>query len=108
MGITLDWLHLGLSVAAGAALGTVYFGGLWLTVRSLPGVSRPALWTVASFVVRTAVVAGGFVAIVLFFGWPGAIAAMATMIVVRVLISSRVRRAPSAEGGEGGSRGADT
>lgn len=103
----LNWLHLGLSVAVGAVLGAVYFGGLWLTVRSLPGASRPALWTVGSFVVRTALVAGGFVAIVVYFRWQGALAAMATMIVVRILISNRVRRAPKAEKGEGGTGGAD-
>lgn len=107
MELTLNWWHLGVSVLAGAVLAILYFGGLWLTVRRLPRVSRPALWTVASFIIRTALVAGGFVAIVLFFGWQGAIAGMGAMIVLRVVISNRVRRVPDVEDREGGSRGAD-
>ena len=54
---TASWLVL--SFVVGALLGAFYFAGLWLTVRRLPTTS-PALWLVASFVIRTAVVLTGF------------------------------------------------
>lgn len=51
----------------GAALAGLYFGGLWLTLRGLPGRRHPMLWLLASAIVRLAlllvalslVVAGG-------------------------------------------------
>jgi F1F0 ATPase subunit 2 len=45
---------------AGLALGAMYFGGLWLTVRALPKSRRPAALTLVSFWARTALVAAGF------------------------------------------------
>jgi F1F0 ATPase subunit 2 len=50
-----------LALAGGIVIGLGYFGGLWLTVRHLPRVTRPVLVTFASFVVRAALAVGGFV-----------------------------------------------
>lgn len=44
----------------GAALGLFYYGGLWMTVNRLPTTGWPGVLTVVSFLVRTAVVALGF------------------------------------------------
>jgi F1F0 ATPase subunit 2 len=48
------------AVLAGAALGTLFFGGLWWTVQRAAVSPRPALWFGPSLLLRIAVVAGGF------------------------------------------------
>jgi F1F0 ATPase subunit 2 len=44
----------------GAALGLLYFAGLWVTLRRLPGHPHPALWVGGSFILRLAVSLTGF------------------------------------------------
>jgi F1F0 ATPase subunit 2 len=51
---------LTLSLLAGAALGMIFFGGLWWTVRSGLGSKVPALWFLVSLALRTAMVLAGF------------------------------------------------
>jgi F1F0 ATPase subunit 2 len=41
-------------------LGATFFGGLWWTVLHAASSRRPALWLVASFVVRMTVALTGF------------------------------------------------
>jgi F1F0 ATPase subunit 2 len=48
------------SLLAGAALGGVFFGGLWWTVQRGAESPSPARWFLGSFVLRTAVVLAGF------------------------------------------------
>lgn len=45
---------------AGVGLGVFYYGGLWWTLKRLPAARLPALWTLTSFLVRTATVGFGF------------------------------------------------
>ncbi len=45
---------------AGLLLGTLFFGGLWLTVKKAVGSSKPALIILGSFVFRIAIVLIGF------------------------------------------------
>jgi len=47
----------------GTALGIFYFGGLWITVRKVPRVSRPGRLLLLSFVCRAAAVLGCFLLI---------------------------------------------
>lgn len=49
-----------LSVLAGMALGAIFFGGLWWTVRRALGSPQPALLILASMVGRTGLVVAGF------------------------------------------------
>jgi F1F0 ATPase subunit 2 len=49
-----------LALAAGLGLGAFFFGGLWWTTRRSLVSSHPAVWFVASFVVRAGVTLGGF------------------------------------------------
>ena len=56
MGETLAW-------AAGAVLGAMFFGGLWWTVRKGLSSERPALWFVASLVLRMILTVAGFVVV---------------------------------------------
>lgn len=49
-----------IALAGGMAVGVFFFGGLWLSVQMLPRTSRPALWFVVSFGMRSAAALGGF------------------------------------------------
>ncbi len=51
------------ALLAGTALGTVFFGGLWWTVRRGATSVRPARWFLVSMVLRTALVLAGFYAV---------------------------------------------
>ncbi len=53
-------LALALAGLAGAALGGMFFGGLWWTIRRGIASTQPALWFVGSLVLRTSVAVGGF------------------------------------------------
>jgi F1F0 ATPase subunit 2 len=53
-------LTLLLAWVAGAALGVVFFGGLWWTVRKALTARQPALWFFGSLLLRMAVVLPGF------------------------------------------------
>ena len=48
------------SLAAGALLGVIFFGGLWWTVQRGMVSSRPATWFVGSILVRMGIVLFGF------------------------------------------------
>ena len=45
---------------AGLALGILFFGGLWLTVRKTIASKMPALWILGSFVLRIGITLIGF------------------------------------------------
>jgi F1F0 ATPase subunit 2 len=53
------YLDLVASLFAGVGLAVLYFGGLWLTVRRLPRVRRPALLLSGSFMARIVVFLAG-------------------------------------------------
>lgn len=75
-----------LSLLAGLALGTFFYGGLWLSVRWLPGSSNPALLTIGSFWVRSMVVVAGFVLLAR-QGWRYAVIALMAFALGRLVIS---------------------
>jgi F1F0 ATPase subunit 2 len=52
----IDWIWLVLALVAGIGLGLFYFGGLWVTVQSLPKSNHPALTAFGSFILRTGAV----------------------------------------------------
>ena len=45
---------------AGILLGIIFFGGLWITVKKIVHAKSPALWLLASFFFRIAIVLLGF------------------------------------------------
>jgi F1F0 ATPase subunit 2 len=56
----MNELRLFLSLLAGIALGAVFFGGLWWTVRRAMTSDRVALWFFGSLLLRTGIVLAGF------------------------------------------------
>ncbi len=55
-----EWLSLILAWLAGGALGAIFFGGLWWTVRKGVSSPNPALWFLGSMLLRTGIALAGF------------------------------------------------
>lgn len=55
-----EWLTLALVLVTGLLLGTIFFGGLWWTVRKGVTSKRPALLFMCSMLFRIGVVVAGF------------------------------------------------
>lgn len=47
-----DIFYYLIALLSGASIGLFYFGGLWWTVRRLPKVPNPAIWSFGSFWIR--------------------------------------------------------
>jgi len=84
-------LALTSGLLAGLALGALYFGGLWWTVRRVPTWRRPERALLASFAIRALLVLPAFVALAL--QGPGPlVAALVGFLVARFAV--QVRTAP--------------
>ncbi len=55
-----DALRLVLALVTGGLLGGMFFGGLWWTVHKLASSKKPALWILASMLLRTSLTLAGF------------------------------------------------
>lgn len=55
-----EYLYIIVALATGILLGTIFFGGLWLTVMKSMASKTPALWFMGSFLLRTGIVLTGF------------------------------------------------
>ena len=53
-------LFLALALMAGILLGSIFFGGLWWTVRKGVFSKSPALWFLGSMLLRMSLVLAGF------------------------------------------------
>lgn len=53
-------MYMILAFIAGLFLGTIFFGGLWFTVRKLVTSKIPALWFLGSFFLRVSITLIGF------------------------------------------------
>jgi len=75
-----------LAACAGAAIGALYFMGLWFTVKRIKNVKNPALLTLGSFVGRTAAAALLFYLLVRDGHWERGLAALAGFILSRIVL----------------------
>ena len=55
-----EFVTLVLALVAGILLGTIFFGGLWWTVRKGVLSNHPATWFLGSFLLRTGIILAGF------------------------------------------------
>jgi F1F0 ATPase subunit 2 len=77
--------------ATGAALGAIYFTGLWYTVQRLPDAGRPLSILLWSFILRTALAITGF-GLVMNGRWDQLIAALGGFILTREILVRRIGR----------------
>jgi F1F0 ATPase subunit 2 len=79
-------LTLVLAGMAGCFLGTLFFGGLWWTVRKGVSSKRPALWFVGSLLLRTGMLLAGFC----FFSgghWERLVACLVGFVIARFMVT---------------------
>ncbi len=79
-------LFMSLAFIAGLALGTFFFGGLWLTVKKSINAKIPAIWIISSFFLRV-----GIVMVVFYFvgngSWQRLIVCLAGFIIARFIVT---------------------
>jgi F1F0 ATPase subunit 2 len=78
-------------LAGGLAVGLVYFGALWATVRRIPQASYPGSLLLVSYVARLALAAAGFYAILRFGELPALLAALLGFLTMRYVVMRRIR-----------------
>ncbi len=98
--IKLNYFYLFLSLLGGGLLGLFFFGGLWWTVQKITGSGGPYLLFVASFIVRTTLVLGGFY-LLLTVGWQYLLVAMAGFLVARTILANKLKPHTTTAGKEG-------
>jgi len=89
----IEGLSLLLAFGAGAALGLLYFGGLWWTVRRGLASPRPALWFALSLPLRLGLTLAGFYAIAAGH-WLRLPACLLGFVAMRLIIARFFRIAP--------------
>jgi F1F0 ATPase subunit 2 len=92
-----------LALLAGVLIGTIFFGGLWWTVRRGLSSQRPAAWFLGSLLLRTILVLGGFY-LVSRGDWRRLLACLLGFLLARILVTRFTRGAIEAKNqvGEGG------
>ena len=78
------------ALVAGLVLGTIFFGGLWWTVRKGVSSKHPALWFLSSMLVRMSIVLLGFY----FVGrgdWQRLVACLVGFIIARFIVMRLTR-----------------
>ncbi|MHB9111826.1 MAG: N-ATPase subunit AtpR [Thermoleophilia bacterium] len=78
-----------LPIFAGLALGLLYFGGLWLTLRRLASAKQPAFLVLGSYLGRLALCLAGFVIIARTSGLQGILICTVAFITVRMIMVRR-------------------
>lgn len=81
----IDALRLLAVLLAGLALGLVFFGGLWWTVRRGMASPRPAVWFIGSLIVRVVWTLGG-IYLVAGDQWPRLLAVLLGFWLARALV----------------------
>lgn len=77
---------LALVLAGGALLGAFYFGTLWLVVRRLDRLARPAVWLGVTSILRLAVVLVLF-ALLVDARWERVVVALVGFLAVRAVLT---------------------
>ena len=85
-------LALAMAGLAGGALGVVFFGGLWWTVRRGASSPRPVLWFFGSLLLRTVIVLAGFYAIA-GLHWQRLLLCLAGFAMARLVVTGWIRAA---------------
>jgi F1F0 ATPase subunit 2 len=87
-------LELITSFLVGAAIGGVYFAGLWETIRRLPDVEKPVRRMALSYALRTTLALSGFY-FVMQGEWERLAVAMVGFLLMRELLLRRLGKTTS-------------
>ena len=85
----------------GILVGSLFFGGLYLTVKKLTSLKYPALFMILSLIVRLVILAGG-IYLIMDGGIKNVLSAMAGIILVRFVMIAKLGKALPNETIEGG------
>ena len=85
-------LTLVLAWMAGAALGAIFFGGLWWTIRRGASSRRPGLWFFGSLLLRMGIALSGFY-FVTSGNWQRLLACLLGFVMARLLVTWLTRPA---------------
>jgi F1F0 ATPase subunit 2 len=94
------------ALGAGLLTGTVFFGGLWWTVRRSIVSAWPGAWFLCSLLLRTALALGGFYCVGRAADWRYLVVCLVGFIGARFVVEwfTQLPAAPVAERAEGGDR----
>jgi F1F0 ATPase subunit 2 len=93
--VNIEVLPLLGALAVGVALGLMHFGGLWLTVRRLPGARHPRLLTLGSTLGRLGVSLLGFYGVAMHGGWGALLVCLGGFLGLRsLLLRASLHHAP--------------
>lgn len=92
--MAIDAWQLATSFVVGCLIGTVYFGGLWLTVKHIPTSDNPHLLLVGSFFLRMAVALATFYTLVP-WGWQALAVALLGLLISRQVLTRINGRKPN-------------
>ena len=87
-----ETLTLVLSWLAGVVLGTIFFGGLWWTVRRGLSSKRPAFLFLGSLLLRTSIILAGFY-VVSGGHWDQLLACLLGFVIARLIVTRLTRAA---------------
>lgn len=74
------------ALIVGCLLGTVFYGGLWWTVRKGMASAHPARWFFGSFLLRMGIAVGGFY-VIANGDWKKMLACLAGFIIARIVVA---------------------
>ena len=83
-------IALAAAFGAGAILGAIFFGGLWLTTKKLTSSHQPLLLCFSSFLIRTGIVLSGFY-LVADGHWERLVASSSGFLIARLLLVFTLR-----------------
>ena len=84
-----DIIKFTASLLAGVCLGTVYFGGLWYTLRQLMRARSPAVLLISSYFLRGAVVFAGLMLVGRAGDWEALLICLGGLLAVRLVMVRR-------------------
>lgn len=80
-----------LACVAGLLLGSIFFGGLWWTIRRGVSSDRPAFWFFASFLLRMSIVLAGFYLVARGQRWQPVVACLVGFVIARLIVTRLTR-----------------
>ena len=87
-----DTLNLVLAWGTGIALGVLFFGGLWWTVRKGVSSQRSAFWFIGSLLLRTSIALAGFYLIARGH-WERLLLCLLGFVIARLIVTRLTRAA---------------